>query len=302
MASEESATSGSFKLQPLTSTNYFKWAVEVECVLDMRDLWSAVLEDEEFLALKDDATRKRQSRKARSFLLFHVSPKLRESVIGAATAKELWDSLKDRFNKKSSDRTATLHQQLTSAAQRTGEKMPEYLSRLEGLVRELKESCNETVSDGMLVGILMNGVLPVHNETITALRCLDALKLDSLKQKLIAAEERMSDSQRRESNKDKAQVFVAGGLAGNPADKRPDKRSDKKSERRSVCYYCAESGHIAPSCPVRKAAAAAKQAARAAERKPARQEAVALMTHTNEYTCFSESAHSSSFMLAVHSS
>jgi hypothetical protein len=44
-------------------------------------------------------------------------------------------------------------------------------------VRELKEGCDETVSDGMVVGILLNGVSPVHNETINGLRCLDTLKM-----------------------------------------------------------------------------------------------------------------------------
>jgi hypothetical protein len=157
MASDEPSSSGGFKLQALTSTNYFKWAIEIECALDMRDLWCAALEDEEYQAPTEDAARKRQSRKARNFLLFHISPKLRESVIGAATAKELCALLKDRFNKQSTERTATLHQQLTSAAQRPGEKMPEYLSRLEGIVRELKDGCNETVSAAGTCTYILNG-------------------------------------------------------------------------------------------------------------------------------------------------
>lgn len=117
-------------------------------------------------------------------------------MIGHTTAKSVWDTLKDRYRRQSDDRSATLNQQLSGDKQRPGEKMPEFLSRIEGYVHELKDSCNESVSDGMLVGILMNGMLPVHNGTIEALRCLDGLKLEPLKQKLIAAEACMSDSSR----------------------------------------------------------------------------------------------------------
>jgi hypothetical protein len=53
-------------------------------------------------------------------------------------------------------------------------------------VRELKEGCDETVSDGMVVGVLLSGVSPLHNETINGLRHLDTLKLDILKQNLVA--------------------------------------------------------------------------------------------------------------------
>jgi hypothetical protein len=241
----------------------------------MRDLWCAVIEDEEFRALKDDATRKRQSRKARSFLLFYISQKLRESVIGATTAKELWDLLKNRFNKHSDDRTATLHQQLTSASQRPGERMAEYLSRLEGIVRELKESCNEKVSDGMLVGILLNGVSPVYNETIAALRCLDALKLDTLKQKLIAAEDRLSDSKRQVSEKSKAQAFASRGENAMQAPRRPgDEVPRRRKPPRYRCWNCGQGGHMSATCPNRNPAAANGQ--------PPNRNAVALMTRNHE--------------------
>jgi hypothetical protein len=86
---------------------------------------------------------------------------------------------------------------LISAKQRGGEKMAEFISCLEGHVRELCDRCGEKVSDGMLAGILMSGVLSKYAETISALRCLDTLKVETLKQKLIAAEDRMrTDSER----------------------------------------------------------------------------------------------------------
>jgi hypothetical protein len=71
MSSEEA----SLKLQPLTASNYFRWVVDIQCALDMRDLWSAVEEDEEYKALSADSERTRKGRKAKSFILFHISPR-----------------------------------------------------------------------------------------------------------------------------------------------------------------------------------------------------------------------------------
>jgi hypothetical protein len=169
----------------------------MECTLDMRDLWYAVLEDEEYTALGSAAEHTRRSRKAKSFVLFHISPKLHESFLDLKTAKELWTAVKNRFTQSSKGRNAALNMSLISAKQRGGEKMAEYISRLEGLVRELRERCNEKVSDGMLAGILMGGVPPKYAQTISALRCLHSLEVKSLKQKLIAAEDRLlPDSER----------------------------------------------------------------------------------------------------------
>jgi hypothetical protein len=167
-----------FKLQPLSASKYFRWVVEIECILDMRDLWCAVTEDAEYQALKDDTERAKKSRKAKSLLLLNIYPKLREAVIGMKTAKEAWDALKTRYHSSTEDRKAMLLQQLVSAKQKSGEKVPEFLSRVEGYVRELKEGCNETVSDAIIMGILMQGVC-LHFRTLSQ-RC-DALITSSLR-------------------------------------------------------------------------------------------------------------------------
>jgi hypothetical protein len=237
-----SEDSMSFKLQPLSSSNYFRWVVEIECILDMRDLWCAVTEDNEYRALKDDAERAKKSRKAKGFILLNISPKLREAVIGMTTAKEVWDALKTRYQSSTEDRKASLLQQLVSAKQMSGEKMPEFLSRVEGYVRELKDGCNEPVSDGIVMGILMQGVLPAFQDTIAALRCLDNLKLEVVKRKLITTEHSLSVAVSNNGRADKAQAFLT---PSQPA-------GDRRKHFKGRCFNCGQHNHMSRDCPKKK--------------------------------------------------
>lgn len=245
MSSDET----SMKIPALTATNYFRWSVDVQCALDMRDLWSAVLEDEEHAALTSDEQRARKSRKARSFLLFYISPNLRDSVLHTTTAKQLWTRLEELYRQTSEDRNATLHQSLISAKQRSSEKMAEYISRLEGYVRELRERCNERISDAMFVGVMMNGVLPKYCDVISALRCLDSLQPESLKQKLIAAEERVA------TDPDRSRQSVPG--QGRAFYSKPQHSQQRRSINTRRCYNCGQQGHYIRNCPQKKSGASA---------------------------------------------
>jgi hypothetical protein len=133
--------------------------------------------------------RSKKSRIPKSLLLLNFSPNLREAIINMITAKEVWDALKTRYHSSTEDRKAMLLQQQVSAKQKSGDKVTEFRSRVEGYVPEVKEGCNEAVSDAIIIGILMQGVLPAFQDTVTALRCLDNLKVVNIKRKLVAFEQ-----------------------------------------------------------------------------------------------------------------
>jgi hypothetical protein len=138
-----------------------------------------------------------------------------------------------------------LLQQLVSAKQTSGERMPEFLSRVEGYVRELKDGCDETVSDGIVMGILMQGALPAFEDTISALRCLDELKLDVVKRKLIATEQHLSSVAGRNKSRDKAQAFPSPGSANPPGNR-------TKKQFRGRCYNCGQHNHMSRDCPKKR--------------------------------------------------
>jgi hypothetical protein len=80
-----------------------------------------------------------------------------------------WDcinALKERYRSSSVECAAMLHQQRVFAKQQAGEKMPEFLSLIEGYFRELKPGFGETVSDVIVIGILLQAWRSLEEEHV----------------------------------------------------------------------------------------------------------------------------------------
>ena len=122
----------------------------------MKGLWGAVEEDAEFGAL-ELPQRTKLRREARGFLILCISPKVRERVISESTPKQVWNSLATKFEQRTDERKAWLVEQITSATQKNGDSVSSFISHVEELQRRLHDGHNETVSDSMLMGIILKG-------------------------------------------------------------------------------------------------------------------------------------------------
>jgi transposase InsO family protein len=260
--------SSDFKIAKLTEDNFFTWVVEAEAALAVKGLWSVIEEDEEFRALDAKAQRKKQQ-EARGYLILFISQSVRERVIAEPTPKKMWEKLYERFSQKTDERKASLIEQLTSAEQKRDESVAAFVARVETLQRRLKEGHNEAVSDSVLMGILLKGISSKFGQTIEALRCLENLKLETVKDKLIAADERMWNS--GEGSRDSGgQVNYAKGDQGSKQGSGRDSRrcyscgkvghvakycrqkTSKDGRGEKKCYECGLRGHLAKDCPQRK--------------------------------------------------
>ena len=231
-------TSSDWKIQRLTEDNYFTWVVEAEAALCLKGLWGAVEEDSEFLAL-DANQKKKKQREARGFLILCISPLIRERIVVTDTPKKIWEGLQSRFCQTTTERKASLVEQLTRAEQKSGESVATFIGRVETLQRRLLEGHSETVSDDILVGILLKGVASKFQQTIEALRCMDTLTLRLVKDKLIAADDRMRNAAGRKE--DDGGAYQARGH-----EKRGSGQQKNGGRRR--CYNCGKVGHMAKNC------------------------------------------------------
>jgi hypothetical protein len=137
----------------------------MECTLDMRDVWCAELEDEEYTALGSAAERTRRSRKANSFVQFHISPKLRESFLDLKNAKELWRAVKIVYTVVERSQSHPEYVALICEAKRGRENGGMHFPPRRSGSRTTRRMQREGL-DGMLAGILMGGVFPKYAETI----------------------------------------------------------------------------------------------------------------------------------------
>ena len=224
----------SFKVRPLTSSNYFSWRREMEAYLITKDLWDAIEENAAHLADEHGETK---SRKARAHVLMCTSEKLRGLIPSStgATGKQAWKALENFCMRRAAERKTELHQQLAQVSQQSGERVSEFLLRAEDLRTELTQGCGESVSDGMMMGLLLNGVSRGFSSTIEALRCQSDLTLEVLKEKLMAAESRK----------------LIDGPPGRALDVRGSTKKLAKSRKpdQRHCFHCGQVGHLKHQCP-----------------------------------------------------
>jgi gag-polypeptide of LTR copia-type/Domain of unknown function (DUF4219)/Zinc knuckle len=225
---------GSFKVRPLNSSNYFSWRREMEAYLITRDLWDAI---EENAAHAADAQKSVKSLKARAHILMCTTEKLRGLIPSGqgATGKQAWNALETFSLRRAAERKTELHRQLIQVHQGSGEKVAEFILRSEEIKCELVHGCGETVSDDMMMGILLNGVSSGFAPTIEALRCQSGLTLDTLKEKLMGAESRK----------------LLDGPPGRALDVRGDPGKPVKQVKSDTrrCFRCGQVGHLMFQCP-----------------------------------------------------
>lgn len=79
-------------------------------------------------------------------------------MISESTPEQMWDSLVTKFEQRTDERKASLVEQITSTTQKNGDSVSSFISYVEELQRRLHGVHNETVSDSMLMGIILKGV------------------------------------------------------------------------------------------------------------------------------------------------
>jgi hypothetical protein len=218
-----------FRVNLLVGSNYFSWRDEMEALLVTKDLWDAVEENAEHAA---DDKKIAKSAKARAHILMCVAPKLR-GLIPRGTAKQAWVALETFGKQRAVERKIELHRQLASCAQGSSEKVSEYILRADALKRELTDGCGETVSDALMMGILLNGVGSGFRATVEALRCQTDLTLNVLREKLMDAEARKG----HDEPSGRALPVHGGHVARRP----------RKEHR--MCFRCGKKGHLKLACP-----------------------------------------------------
>lgn len=231
--------STTLKISQLTERNYYSWKVEVRSVLVLKGLWNATQENETHDAIEDAEDQREKVEKAKAVILMNISAKLRGLVVRCNTAKEMWDLLKTSFTQQSGDRRIDLHHALASAKQKHNESVMEFCLRVEDLRAELEEGCDESVSDYMMIGILLAGVHQGFIQTVEAMRNRSDASLAVVKQALMSADTRRKGSE-SESN---AKALTLGSKF---------KRTPEVKQEKRKCYLCDQVGHLKRDCPQNK--------------------------------------------------
>jgi hypothetical protein len=189
-----------------------------------------VIEPDPASGLTRATTLRKKEAKAQAFILIHLEERYQAMVEDLDTAKEMRTFLERLFKARSKDRAVDLWREFFTTKQENNELAMEFVARVETRGRELHDACKQIVSDEMLTGIIVEGVLPAYNQVVEALRISKKLTVGALKEELTTADNRFDKVEQED-----AELLAAAAQPHAALD------MDKRREDRE-CFYCGKKG------------------------------------------------------------
>lgn len=224
------------------------WSLQMQSFLAAKDL-DAVL-----TAVKTETNKavfEAIDKKAKSYLLMSLDNQHVKLVLSCSTAKEIWDRLSAIHKQKSSTSKIVLQTQFFDARMNQGEKVAEYISRIEYLASQLKDA-GEEVKDSTLVGKIVSGLPETYSSFMSSWMGMDAanMTLNNLLPRLMAEE---AIKQKFDGAGSSAMAAQSNATKKGKNSKQPNRSSSKQNinelKKRTKCRKCGQKGHWKAECP-----------------------------------------------------
>lgn len=230
-------------IQKLTTTNYITWKEDIQSLLGYHELNSYLTTDPPTVPL--DATETHHAAldkyntktfKALSILRLYMDASEKQIIRSAVNAKEAWNILRERHERKSIARTLMLRRKLYFQTKIGKGGVAAYISNIQSLVDELNNSI-VPVSDGELM-IIMLLTLPEEYDAVTTVLQMkkpEELTIALIKNALLEQETKITTtSAARKEEKDAERALKAA--------------ADARRRRNLKCTNCNKIGHLIDRC------------------------------------------------------
>src|SRR5262244_386997 len=212
--------------------DYGIWSQLMLCNLEDLELRDYVTKSQEDIANYKNEL----DRRAKHKIIFAITPTEAKRVIHLATAREVWEGLKNHHQKASSANQFQLRFQLLNAKLKASETIGEYSDRLRDLATQINSITDEAASikDQDLVLTLLNGLPDRYQMLITAMSESD--KLGDLEHVITSLKAQES----REQGTDEQALFTGKGRGrGNHGNRgnRGQYRGQNRDQYRSRGQY-----------------------------------------------------------------
>lgn len=235
-----------FVVAKLNGNDLAVWKVQMQSFLAAKDL------DSVLTGVKTEANRatfEAADRKAKSYLLMSLDNQHVKLVLSCTSAKEIWARLSDIHEQKSSANKILLQTQFFDARMNQGEKVSDYIARVEFLASQLND-LGEPVANSTLVGKIVSGLTESYSSFMSSWLSMrpEEMTLTNLLPRLMAEE---SIKQKFDSAGSSAMV-VQSNAAKKSKGRKHEKSSSKNIndlKKRTKCRKCGQKGHWKAECP-----------------------------------------------------
>lgn len=243
---EESGSS--VKIEKLNDSNFHAWKQKIVLLLALRDLDEHI--DDDARAPEDDPEKlkwEKGDRKAKAVIGLSLSDEQLEHVRDVRTAKEMWDTILDVFEKQTLLNKLTARRRFYTATMHNGEKMLSYINRVKQMAATLK-SMGVTIDDEELAMALLNGLPSSYESLIVALDALGSeskvFTFDHVRSRLMQEEQRAELRDQSSSKKSDSSALL--NIRENGRNEQP--KNERSLQTTWKCTNCGRSGHTADRC------------------------------------------------------
>jgi hypothetical protein len=231
-------------------TGYEVWSTLMEAVLTAKRIKFVLDETEPTADPKSegaaDEPRKRwanANEQAKALILMSLSDEMVSLVISCATAKDIWNRLKQVHSERSESSKMMLLQEFYSIKMQLGSKVSSYVAATELIAKKLRD-VGTSIDDETLIGKIISGLTPDFKHFASSWMSIppDQRTYSNLLPRLLAEEAMMARSSKEEPVALKASVQERGKSQRKDDKKKGTKKTDLE------CYHCGKKGHLKREC------------------------------------------------------
>ena len=215
-------------------------------LMQARELWghvdgtatSPALSESSSSSSSDQTAFEKVQRKTKALFVTSINSDLVHLITECQTPKQIWDKLKERFERNTVANKLFLKQKFFSLKMKDCDSLDDHLRRMKEITDQLAAIKAPIPEDEYIVALLLS--LPrLYNTLITALTAKgDVLSLAQVHQALMSEEEKRG---------------LYTGKGGGRVDKGETALQHEKTSRKPIkCFGCGEENHVIRNCPKRK--------------------------------------------------
>ena len=232
------------RIEKLNDTNYHAWKIRVQHVLALKDLEEFITDDP---PAENQAAWTKKDKKAQAIIGLTLSDELLENVREVETAKLMWLTIKNIFERHTLLNKLAARRKFYTAEKGEVESVLKFANRIRQMAATLK-SMGCTISNSEMVMALLNGLPDEYNALISALDAIDSseseLDWEFVKSRILQEEQRIGMRAKSALAKSETAALVSKSSTSCST----CKKCLAAAKTRPMCDFCGKPGHVESKC------------------------------------------------------